>query len=182
MQTYIALLRGINVSGQKKIKMAEFRSQLEEDGFQEVETYIQSGNVIFSHKPEEEKILAKKMADLILEKYGFEVPVLVLIIDYLKQVFEQNPFTQKSPEDIKTLHVTLCAETPQNELVAALQENSYSPDEWILQDKAIYLNCPNGYGRTKLTNTFFERKFKVSATTRNWKTMTKLLEMTEKKT
>ncbi|MEM6630882.1 MAG: DUF1697 domain-containing protein [Bacteroidota bacterium] len=181
MNTYIALLRGINVSGQKKIKMAELRQQLGELGLEGLQTYIQSGNLVFSSVESDSLVLAESIKHKIQEDYGFEVPTQVWGKGLWEQIFTQNPFLPDKSEEIAKLHVTLLAEIPTAEQLSVVSQVHFPPDEFICKDQAIYLYCPNGYGRTKLTNTFWERKLKVAATTRNWKTMTKLREMVEER-
>jgi len=177
MKTYISILRGINVSGSKKIKMTDLKALYEKLGFQDVQTYIQSGNVIFKNKKADKLAIKNKIEFEILDQYGFAVPVMVLVIQELNDVFANNPFANKRMEDISKLHVTFLEKTPKNELLSNILNIQKSSDEFIIKEKAIYLFCPNGYGRTKLTNTFFEKKLKTTATTRNWKTLCKLVEL-----
>lgn len=173
---YIALLRGINVSGQKKIKMADLRTYLGDAGLQDVKTYIQSGNIVFKSENADKTELAQKISDEIKEAYGFHVPVLVLTADYLQSVIEQNTYF-KAGKDISKLYVIFLSEHPSQEKIATLEAVDYSPEEFTLHDTHLDFYFPNGYGRSKLNNNFFERKLKVSATTRNWKTINKLLDM-----
>ncbi|WMX15876.1 DUF1697 domain-containing protein [Aureispira sp. CCB-E] len=172
---YIALLRGINVSGQKKIKMLDLRNMCEKMGWHDVQTYIQSGNIIFESNEEDKSVLETNLKEAIQTTFGYEVPVMIMTQAYLKQVADQNPFLKKDPSiDIKLLHVTFLGAKPADDLVVALQEKDYGTDEFeVLEDK-VYLYFPNGYGRTKLTNNIFEKKLKVDATTRNWRTVLKL--------
>ena len=176
MQTYIALLRGINVSGQKIIKMAELRTHLEKAGLKEVQTYIQSGNIVFKHTDSPEK-LTKTIVDTIQSKYGFEVPTLVITADYIKEVLDNDPYTKNPDINPDKVYFTLLADAPKQEHVEKLKEYNYPPEEWVLGNKVIYFHSPNGAGNAKFSNNFFEQKLKVQATTRNLKTMNKLLEM-----
>lgn len=172
---YIALLRGINVGGQKKIKMAALQGICEEIGLQNVQTYIQSGNLVFESSEEVVPHLEKNIKGAIQEHFGFDVPVMVMKQAYLKQIVENNPFLKAAAElDTKLLHVTFLAEKPAKDLVDALAEKDYGTDEFKVVEHCVYLYFPNGYGRTKLTNTVFEKKLKVNATTRNWRTINKL--------
>ncbi len=177
METYISILRGINVSGQKKIKMADLKSLYENMGFQDVQTYIQSGNVIFKTNITKKNEIRQKIQLKIKEHYNFSVPVLILNIGELNAVFLNNPFLNKRKEDISKLHVTFLDEKPKVELVREIENLQSASDEFIVSEKTIYVFCPNGYGRTKLNNTFFEKKLKTTATTRNWKTICKLVEL-----
>ncbi len=177
MQTYIALLRGINVSGQKKIIMADLRVYLEELDFQDIKTYIQSGNIIFKSTDTSAKNLETLIKNKIQEKYGFEVPVLVLTPQELVKTLKNNPFLTDKEKESKAFYVIFLQDKPQPEYVEKLQEVDYSPEEIVFDDKIIYFYAAFGAGRTKLNNNFFENKLKVRATSRNWRTTTKLLEM-----
>lgn len=175
MKTYIALLRGINVSGQKKIKMAELRSHLVNWGFSQVQTYIQSGNLVFTDTENDRHRIAERIRNGILEVYGFDVPVMILVPEELEEVLAHNPFL---PEyEPKRLYVTFLSAEPPPLLVEQLTLVDYSPEAFILQGKHIYFFSPAGYGRAKMNNNFFEKKLKVNATTRNWRTVNKLNEM-----
>jgi len=175
MQTYIALLRGINVSGQKKIKMAELRAHLADWGFSEVQTYIQSGNIIVKDAEKDLLKIAERIREGIQNVYGFDVPVMVLIPKDIDQVLAHNPFLPD--HDPKRLYVTFLGGTPSSMLLEQLAQKDYSPEAYALIHKHIYFFSPSGYGRAKMNNNFFEKKLKVNATTRNWRTVNKLKEM-----
>lgn len=178
MSTYISILRGINVSGQKKIKMADLKEHYEAIGFTNVQTYIQSGNVIFdSEKPIE------KLPGLIHSKiervYGFSVPVLVRTREALIASKENNPYLQQSIP-VEKLLITFLEHPTVQERIDAIDHSKYLPDEFIIDGKHIYLHIAGGYGKSKLSNNFFENKLKVAATTRNIKTVNKLIELSER--
>ncbi|NQY68818.1 MAG: DUF1697 domain-containing protein [Flavobacteriales bacterium] len=174
---FVAILRGINVSGQKKILMADLRNILKKEGFSYIETYIQSGNIIFYSSEQNTLILEKKIQNSIFKAYQFEVPVIVLTKAELLNTDRNNPFLQNNPSiDIKLLHVTFLKEEPIEKNLTKLNSFNFSPDEFVISSKTIYVYCPGGYGKTKLSNTFFGKKLKVSTTTRNWKTVTYLAE------
>jgi len=177
MQTYISILRGINVSGHKMIKMDALRAMFETLGFKNVKTYIQSGNVVFQTKKTSPQALEKKIAKKIADSFGFEVPVLVIDSAELSHTLKNNPFVNKRKEDSTKLHVTFLSGEPQQAAIEKIKEGNYADDEFIVSGKNIYLFCPNGYGNTKLSNTFFENKLKLTATTRNWKTVNELINL-----
>ncbi len=174
METYIAILRGINVSGHNKIPMAELRELLTVRGLRDVQTYIQSGNIVFKAAEEDFGALNGKIGDAIQEHFGYQVPVIVLKTNELQQAIAGNPFVR---EDTKYLHITFLADQPSKELADSLPSSPNPLETYTIDGKVIYVYCPDGYGRTKLNNMFFEKKLKVSATTRNWNTCMKLLEL-----
>lgn len=176
MKTYISILRGINVSGQKLIKMDALKKAYEDLGFKNVHTYIQSGNVIFQT---EEKGLEQKISGQIQKQFGFEVPVIILTIDDLKQIIGNNPYKEDDTKDISYLYVTILSSGSVNPDTEPARLKQLPGEEFIVTENAVYLYCPNGYGKTKLTNTFWESFLKVKATTRNWKTTNELLRIAE---
>ena len=174
--TKIALLRGINVGGHRKVPMVELRQLMTDLGFEQVKTYIQSGNIIFKSPVENTAELALRIQNGILERFGFEVPVICLTAETLQQAVKNNPFaTEATP--LTQLHLSFLNKVPEKSLAEALQEIDLSPDQFHLQNTFIYLNIPGKYHKTKLSNALFEKKLKVSATTRNWKTVMKLSEL-----
>jgi len=177
MTTYIAILRGINVSGQKRIKMDNLREALASLGFSDLATYIQSGNIIFKSETENCQILQLKINQRIKKGFGFDVPVIIRTLEEWQFMVEQNPFQNQKHIDENKLHATFLEEVPVINLGEEMDASMYLPDEFVLRDKTIYVHCPNGYGKTKLNNMFFENKLKTPATTRNWKTTLKLLAM-----
>jgi uncharacterized protein (DUF1697 family) len=177
MRNYVALLRGINVSGQKKIKMTDLKNLMEIVGFVNVDTYIQSGNIIFDYESNRTESVAKIIEKSINTKYGFDVPAIILTPADLKNVLKNNPWTNDTTKDPNRTYVTFLAETPLEENLSKILNLDYSPEEYIIDGKIIYFFSPAGYGRAKMNNNFFEKKLKVIATTRNWKTVVKLLEL-----
>jgi uncharacterized protein (DUF1697 family) len=173
MSTYLSILRGINVSGQKMIKMDALKKMYESAGFTNVRTYIQSGNVVFESKTQ--KNLASLIGKKIKETFGFDVPVIIRTQKEMKAIVEQNPFLKDKNMELDKLHVTYLSETPSTENLAKISAYNSASDLFIIKDKEVYLHCPKGYGNTKLNNTFFESKLKITATTRNWKTTNELL-------
>ncbi|MCX6303941.1 MAG: DUF1697 domain-containing protein [Bacteroidetes bacterium] len=177
MQTYISILRGINVSGHKLIKMKSLQEMFDGLGLLNARTYIQSGNVVFGSNFAGHGELEKIIGGEILKCFGFEVPVIVIGGGELKTISANNPFINPRGEDEAKLHVTFLSAEPDRTLVETIAKDAYSPDEYCVIGKAVYLFCPQGYGNTKLSNTFFEKKLKVSATTRNWKTILELVKL-----
>lgn len=177
METYIAILRGINVSGYKMIKMEMLRKMFDSLNFKNVRTYIQSGNVVFERKKTSPGTLQEKIEKEIFKTFGFEVPVIVKEKREVEYVLKNNPFINGRKEDITRLHVTFLAKEPDETNVMKIKDLKYDPDEFLISGKTVYLFCPDRYGNTKLNNSFFENKLKVSATTRNWKTINELVKI-----
>jgi uncharacterized protein (DUF1697 family) len=180
LTTFISILRGINVGGHNPVKMESLRQLYAELGFSDIQHYIQSGNVIFRSELSNSFLLEKNIHDKILSMYGWHIPVLVLTVEELKNALDNNPFVNDSKKDSSFMHLTFLSGVPEIEGIQKLQREIYLPDEFLIKGKTIYLYCPNGYGRTKLTNGFFENKLKRIATTRNLKTSKELLALAEK--
>ena len=177
MTKYIAILRGINVSGQKKILMAELREYMGDIGFEDVDTYIQSGNIVFNSSLEKEGEIEDKIGSMIQSKYGFDVPTLVKTLEGMQYVLDHCPFPKDPSKEIKKVYVTFLSEKPDPELVSMLEDKDFSPEEIIVDGVYLFGYSPLGLGNAKFNNNFIEAKLKVSATTRNWNTVNKLAEM-----
>lgn len=179
MLTYIALLRGINVSSHHKIKMTELKQLFLDLGYHNVATYIQSGNVIFKSNIKESILIEDTVISAISKHFGHKIEVLILTKNDLMAIFNSNPFLAKDPTtDISKLYVTILNKMPDLDGIPTIEILvANSDDEFQLIENAIYLYCPNGYGKTKLNNNLFEKKLKIAATTRNWNTIVKLAEL-----
>lgn len=177
MYTYISLLKGINVGGHHKIPMEDLKSLYQNLGFQNVVTYIQSGNVIFSSKGSSAEKEAQKIKKGIQDKFGFEIEVIIRTTNELKQIINTNPYPDA--EGNKS-YVTFLAGVPA-EIPSEIINKIKAPSEsYVVTGREVYVHCPDGYGKTKLANDFFEKKLKVAATSRNWNTVRILSEMAEK--
>jgi uncharacterized protein (DUF1697 family) len=175
--TYVALLRGINVGGYRPIKMDELRDAFAALGFEGVKTYVQSGNVVFTAPSQACENLAKRIQENVFRQFGISVSVLVKTPKELNAVMKNNPFLQENGIDTSKLHVTFLSRAPAKNALKMLDAIAGSPDQLRYSGEAIYLYCPNGYGETKLSNNALEKVLKVAATTRNWKTVNQLCEM-----
>jgi uncharacterized protein (DUF1697 family) len=174
MYTFISLLRGINVSGQKSIRMPELKALYESLGFSYVNTYVRSGNVVFDCTDYDAVRIGRAIEMEIERCFGFPVSVFLRDRDDFQRIIDGNPYIDPRNEDPSKLHVTFLSNSPPAEIANSLKIPPGIEDESVLCGKEIYLICPHGYGRTKLSNSFFERKLKVLATTRNWKTVVAL--------
>jgi len=177
MTTYISLLRGINVSGQNKIRMADLREMYESLGFEQVETYLQSGNVVFEAAESDGDALGQRIEAAIGAAWGFDVAVLMRRPADIERIVAGNPFLTKRNEDPVKLYITFLDVAPGDIDASGLNGTEGRADSCIVGEREVFVFCANGYGRTKLSNTFFERKLKVQATTRNWKTVNALHQM-----
>ena len=177
METYISLLRGVNVGGQRKIRMKDLADAYESLGFKNVRTYLQSGNAIFGFALNDAGKLSSIIEAGIRQKFGFPVKVLIRNVNELQLMIKSNPFLKRKGIDAEKLHVTFLSADPGKEPALKLDAGASGTDEFRLSGKEIYLFCPNGYGRTKLSNNFFEKRLGVTATTRNWNTVQTLLEI-----
>jgi uncharacterized protein (DUF1697 family) len=181
MQTfYLSLLRGINVSGQKLIKMAELKLLYESLGFEQVSTYIQSGNVIFLTNTQLETSIAKQIKEKITAHYHFEVEVLVFTSATLAEAINQNPFTHEASK-LERTYFTFLETLPTYDNLAKLASVSHQPEELHIRGQVAYFYSPEAYGKAILSNNYIEKKLKVAATTRNYKTTLHLYNLLNKK-
>jgi len=176
MTTYIALLRGINVSGHNKIKMAELKQLFLGMGFNDITTYIQSGNVIFKSSEENNSKIEQQIITQVKQVFGLTIKVLVITKKQLKTVFKLNPFLKNNAIDIKALYVIFLKENYFAEGINLIEPYKKN-EEFKLVGNSVYLNYSNGAGNSKLTTNLFETKLKTTATARNWRTITKLVEL-----
>lgn len=174
---YISILRGINVSGKKKIIMKDLKALYESLGLENVQTYIQSGNVIFD-SVEKTSIINSEIENAISQKYGFDVPVQLRELSHFGNIIKSCPFEELDlVEEGTRVMVTFLDALPTEENIEALMTYVKEPERLVIMGREVYLHCPNGYGRTKLNNNFLEKKLQVGATTRNWKSVLKLYEL-----
>ncbi|MCX5417438.1 DUF1697 domain-containing protein [Streptomyces sp. NBC_00059] len=176
---YAALLRGINVSGHRRVPMAELRTVMGELGHGDIATHLQSGNAVFSSESGDEDSLAAELEQAIDAHFGFPVDCLVRSGAYLAAVAEACPFPAAELEG-KQLHVTYFDQPVDDARFAALDAGAFRPEEFRLGERALYLYAPEGLGRSKLAVALGRPAFTrgLVATSRNWNTVVKLVEMT----
>jgi len=174
---FIVLLRGINVGGRNKIKMADLRDLLNQAGFENVQTYIQSGNVILEAKKWNEDEISARVKAVIANHYGYDIAVMALSVSDFQDVIKNNPFPNVPESEYKALVVTLLSDLPNLDNLPFLHERKQESEQMEIIHKAFYLYCPNGYRNTKMSNAMLEKKLEVRATTRNWRSMLKILDM-----
>lgn len=166
------MLRGINVGGHRKIRMDELKALYESLQFKNVNTYIQSGNVIFQSSILDCKQLEELLSTTIKERFNFDVPCIIKNIEDFQDIYENNTFFLQN-RDSQNLYTVFFSDLLDESVINKIP-NNYGNDLFIVYKSAIHLFCPNGYGKTKLTNTFFEKNLKVIATTRGWATVSQL--------
>ncbi|MCT4580409.1 MAG: DUF1697 domain-containing protein [Flavobacteriales bacterium] len=171
MKRLVAILRGINVGGKRKILMKDLSSLLEKEGFINVKTYIQSGNIGFDSSENSSQSVTK-IENLIKLNFGFEVPVVVLEQNQIQEIIDKMPY-----DESENIHITFLKEPPAKENIDSIPVNDYLPEAFKITPYAVYLKCVDKYHQSKLSNNFFEKKLGVTATTRNWKTVNKLVEL-----
>lgn len=172
--TYVALLRGINVGGKNKLPMAKLAEMFTTAGCEAVKTYIQSGNVVFTAQAGLTARIPNLIAGEIAEGFGYRVPVVMRTLEELRKVVEGNPFLLQGVPTEK-LHVAFLADTPESDRAARLDTSRSLPDAFQLHGREIFLHCPNGIARTKLTNDYFDTTLGTTSTMRNWRTVTTLV-------
>ena len=177
MPKYIALLRGINVSGQKKILMKDLKHLLENLGYKDVVTYIQSGNVVFNSMTRTTHKLEKEISKGIAAEFGYEVPVVVRTRDQISTILKNNPYRDKELLETNKIGYVLFKQVPKEDLLTAFNKMSFKNEVFTIIDNCGYLVYYKGAGNAKLDNNLIERKLKINATSRNHRTMMKLMEL-----
>lgn len=181
MTTHLALLRGINVSGHNMIKMEALKTALETIGFQNVQTYIQSGNVFVNTVEENAAAVGFKIKQEIFKVFGHEVPVVVIGKSDLEACFKNNPFLKEANMDIKKLYVAFVSTTLRSDSINDLKMSQVKPDEAFIDASRIYIKYAVGAGKTKFDQKYIEKKLNLTATIRNWNTVTQLLKLYEER-
>lgn len=174
---HLALLRGINVSGHNMIKMDTLKTILENAGFQNVETYVQSGNVFVESEDENPHSVGFTIKQEIAKHLGFDVPVIVISKVDLEKCLTNNPFFKDKGADTKKLYVAFISKELNSSAINELKISQFKPDEAFIDGNRIYMKLEMGAGNTKLTQKYIEKKLTVTATSRNWNTVNKLMEL-----
>jgi uncharacterized protein (DUF1697 family) len=172
----VAFLRGINVGGKNKLPMKRLVELFLAAGCEDVRTWIQSGNVVFAASPALAKRLPTTIGTALREQLGLEVPVVTRTAVELRAAVRANPFLDQGAEE-RALSVGFLADRPSRARVSKLDPQRSPPDAFSVRGREVYLHCPNGVARSKLTNAYFDSTLATISTFRNWKTTSKLLEM-----
>ncbi|SHG38605.1 Uncharacterized conserved protein, DUF1697 family [Flavobacterium micromati] len=181
MTTHLALLRGINVSGHSMIKMEVLKTTLEAIGFQNVQTYIQSGNVFIDTEEENAAAVGFKIKQEIFKVFGHEVPVVVIDKVDLEDCLKNNPFLKDKEVDSKKLYVAFISTTLSSNSMNDLRISQFKPDEASIDGNKIFIKYAVGAGKTRFDQKYIEKKLNVIATIRNWNTVIQLLKMYEER-
>jgi uncharacterized protein (DUF1697 family) len=180
MTVIICMLRAVNVAGHNKIKMDELRELYESLGLRDVQSYVQSGNVIFRTKERDLAALAKKIGNGIERRFGFRPAVVLRTTAELRDAIRRNPFAKRRNLEPGKFLVTFLASDPGEEARENARKIRTEPEELILDGREAYIYFPNGMGRPKMSWPAIERTLKTSGTGRNWNSVNKLLAIAEK--
>lgn len=175
------MLRGINMTGHNIIKMTELVALFRKIGYTDAETYIQSGNIVFTSHNAKINELSSGLQRAILSEFNLNIAVIIRTSDEMKKIISANPFLQEPDFDPSKMAVLFLENKPSDAQVLKVAGIDYPPDKFHINGSEIYVYCPNGFGKTKLYTNFFEAKMKVTGTARNWRTVSKLMEMAENK-
>lgn len=181
MATFITLLRGINMTGHNLIKMTGLVNLFRKIGYPDAETYIQSGNIVFTCLDESRDNVSLVIRKAIFTEFNLDITVITRTLGDMTKIFSANPFIEEPGFDPSKMAVIFLDLKPSDAQVAKVAGIDYPPDKFHIDGSEIYIYCPNGFGQTKLYTNFFEAKMKVTGTARNWRTITKLLGIAEKK-
>jgi uncharacterized protein (DUF1697 family) len=181
MHTHLALLRGINVSGHNMIKMDVLKSTLENMGFKNVQTYIQSGNVFLDYDEENPAKIAFVIKQEIYRVFGFEVPIIVISKADLEACFSNCNFLKENEIDTKKLYVAFVSKELKQENINDLKMSQIKPDEVQIDKTRVFIKYHISAGKTRLDQKYIEKKLNLTATIRNWNTVSQLLKMYEER-
>jgi uncharacterized protein (DUF1697 family) len=174
---FVALLRGINVGKHRRVAMADLRAALAEAGHAGVTTHLQSGNVILETRERRPDTLERSIEEILRTGLDLDIDVIVRKASDLTKIAKNNPFLGRGA-DPATLHVGFLKKKPAAAAARALAGTDFGSDELVLRGAELYLRYPGGYGRSKMTGAVFERVLRTPVTVRNWKVVTKLVELT----
>ena len=170
------------MAGHNKIKMTDLSALFKKLGFMDAETFIQSGNVVFSN-PENLSViyLTAKIEEAVRKKFRYNIPVTIRTSEEIRNIISLNPFIDEENFNTEKLAVVFLYEEHSLAQIEKVNNVNYPPDKFIITGKEIFIYCPNGFGKSKIYTGFFENKMKITGTGRNWNTINALLKIAEKK-
>jgi uncharacterized protein (DUF1697 family) len=180
MSVLISMLRGINLGKHRRVKMDDLRAIYESLQLRDVQTYLQSGNVVFRTKDRDPALLTKRLENAIARAFGFHSDVIARTVSEMKTVVAGNPFAERRGIDPSKLLVTFLATDPGDSARERVRSIKTDPEELHIDGRELYVYFPNGVGRSKLPSSAIEKALKTPATARNWNTVAKLLEIGER--
>ncbi|RAZ89887.1 DUF1697 domain-containing protein [Mesorhizobium hawassense] len=175
---FVALFSGINVGGNRIVKMAELKAFFESLGFSDVATYVQSGNVVFQAKKADAAALTKELEAAFEKKWGFSSRIMVRDAGWFERLVKDNPYPEVAGEPTK-LHAYVLEREPTAEETTRLADKCTGPEQFEIKGDVLYLHAPDGLGKSVFAN-LIPRTLKVPGTARNWRTVLALLEMAGK--
>jgi uncharacterized protein (DUF1697 family) len=181
MPVYVSFLRGVNMTGHNKMKMTELSALYNDIGFNDISTFIQSGNVIFSAGDELTVFeISGSIENAISKRFSYNVPVMIRRVEELKRLHQANPFLTENNFDPSKNAVLFLHEKATEDQILKVRNIDFPPDKFSVAGSEIFIYCPNGFGRTKLYTNFFEKKMGVTGTARNWNTIVTILDIVHK--
>ena len=180
MTTFVSLFRGINVGGHQMVRMDALKELYASLGFKDIVTYIQSGNIVFTSEDADLSQLPRLIEEGFAQKFGFHAKVMVRTSAELKDIVDNNPFQNQPMKESKWVVVMFLATRPDCRAQEDLQKTYVGPEELCIIGQEVYIYYPNGIGRSKLSNTFLEKKLKIAGTGRNWNTILQLQKLIQR--
>lgn len=177
VSTYIALLRGINVGGHNRLAMADLRGVLADLGHGDVRTYVQSGNAVFTSTRTDPEAIGAALRQRLGTDFDVSPTVMVRTAEDLAAIVQANPFAEQAQQEPTTVHVAFLSSQPTDATALGVDPDEYAPEQLALGDRVVYLHLPGGMGRSRLATDLGKRRSGVEMTVRNWRTVSKLLEM-----
>jgi uncharacterized protein (DUF1697 family) len=170
------------MAGHNMIKMTSLAEMFRKIGFADAETFIQSGNIVFSDLEKiPEARLAEKIQNSIFDYFGLDIPAMIRTPDDLREIIAKNPFGTEQNFNPERLAVIFLHKKPSQAQTDKVKDVSYPPDKFRITGREIFIYCPNGFGKSKIYTGFFENKMKIKGTGRNWNTINALLGIAERK-
>lgn len=177
MPNYLCLLRGINVAGQKLIKMDALREIFKAQGYQSVSTYIQTGNIFFSHPESSPEKVRSNIESMLHHSLGYEVAAIIREAHQMQDIFARNPFANREEVQTKQIYIAYLDQVPSKENIIDFEAMSNDIEEVRVVGEEVWFLYGNGAGNAKITNQVLEKKLKVTSTSRNWNSTSKLRDL-----